>query len=154
MITRRAMLFFWVVFGTAECGTNGVVRAQSTTAAPQAKPRARVTFSHALPKLDGAHLTTTVLEVNYGPGESSTPHTHVCAVVGYVTQGAIRTKVEGQPIRVVRTGETFFEAPNKVHLISENASRAEPASFLAFFICDHDAPLSMAPGNPGQGEHR
>ncbi|RXH58161.1 hypothetical protein GRAN_1471 [Granulicella sibirica] len=39
-------------------------------------------------------------------------------------------------------GESFYEPPYAVHLVSENASRTEPASFLAFFVCDHDAALS------------
>lgn len=114
-----------------------------TEDAPAAlKPRARLAFSHSLPALDGDRLKTTVLEVNYGPGESSMPHSHPCAVIGYVTRGSIRTQVKGQLETIVRTGESFYEAPNAVHLVSANASRTEPATFLAFFVCDHDAPLS------------
>lgn len=111
-------------------------------AAPAAvKPRVRVAFSHPLPDLDGNRLKTTVLEVNYGPGESSMPHSHPCAVIGYVTQGSIRTQVKGQLETIIRRGESFYEAPDAVHLVSANASRTEPASFLAFFVCDRDAPL-------------
>ncbi len=120
----------------------GVMQTQSGTAPAGAKKRARVAFSHSLPKLDGDRLKTTVLEVNYGPGEFSMPHSHPCAVIGYVVQGSIRTQVKGQLETIVRTGESFYEAPDAVHLVSANASRTEPASFLAFFVCDHDAPLS------------
>ena len=55
--------------------------------------RARIAFSHALPKLDGEHLRAILVEVSYGPGESSPPHSHPCAVIGYVLQGALRTEV-------------------------------------------------------------
>jgi quercetin dioxygenase-like cupin family protein len=106
------------------------------------KPRARVVFSRRLPELDGDRLKTTLLQVNYGPGESSLPHSHPCAVIGYVTQGSIHTQVKGQQETIVRRGESFYEAPHAVHLVSANASRTEPASFLAFFVCDRDAPLS------------
>jgi quercetin dioxygenase-like cupin family protein len=120
----------------------GLAQTQSGTVPPGVKQRARVAFSHLLPKLNGDRLKATVVEVSYGPGESSKPHSHPCAVVGYVTQGSIRTQVKGQLETTVKTGESFYEAPNAVHLVSANASQTDPASFLAFFVCDHDAPLS------------
>jgi len=107
-----------------------------------AQERARIAFVHELPKLNGDRLKATVLEVNYGPGESSKPHSHPCAVIGYVVQGSIRTQIKGQPEAIVKTGDSFYEAPNGVHLVSANASQTEPAIFIAFFICDHDKPLS------------
>lgn len=130
------------ILGVVTVSSVGATQTQNGTAPAGAKERARVVFSHSLPKLAGNRLKTTVLEVNYGPGESSTPHSHPCAVTGYVIHGSIRTQVEGEPETVVKTGESFYEAPNAVHLVSANASQTEPASFLAFFVCDHDAPLS------------
>lgn len=104
--------------------------------------RARVAFTHALPPLDGSKLTVTVVEVNYGPGESSQPHTHPCPVIGHVLGGALRTQVAGEPEVVYHPGESFYELPNGVHLVSANASTASPTKFLAIFVCDNDAPLS------------
>jgi quercetin dioxygenase-like cupin family protein len=127
-------------------------QAKSRNVPSAAKERARIVFSHSLPKLDGDRLKATVLEVTYGPGESSPPHSHPCAVIGYVERGAIRTQVKGQLEAIVKAGESFYEAPNGIHLVSANASQTEPASFTAFFVCDHDAPLSadvpptMTPG--------
>jgi quercetin dioxygenase-like cupin family protein len=116
------------------------------------KERARVAFFHALPKLDGDRLKATVMEVNYGPGESSSSHSHPCAVVGYVVQGAIRTQVKGQTEMVVTAGEGFYEAPNSVHLISANASQTEPAILLAVFVCDRQTPLTTdVPASADQG---
>lgn len=151
MKTRRPLVIVWVALFSASAGP--ATQAQAQEAPQTAKPRARVTFAHALPRLDGDRLKATVVEVNYGPGESSHPHTHPCAVIGYVVQGAIRTQVKGQPEALVQAGETFYEPPNGVHLISANASQTEPASFLAFFVCDHDSPLSTdvkAAANPGE----
>lgn len=136
-IGRAAMLCVaWAV------GHIAFAQAKSGTVASVAKERARIAFSRPLPKLDGDRLKATVVEVSYGPGESSTPHSHPCAVIGYVVQGSIRTQVKGQPEAIVKTDESFYEAPNGVHLVSANASQTEPASFIAFFICDHDVPLS------------
>lgn len=114
------------------------------TANPANKQRARVAFTHALPKLDGNQLKATVVEVSYGPGESSPPHSHPCAVIGYVVTGAIRTQVQGESLQVFKAGESFYESPNGVHLVSGNASQTEPAKFLAYFVCDREAPLSSA----------
>src|SRR5215469_1150523 len=107
--------------------------------------RTRMVFSHALPPLDGRTLKVTVVEVTYGPGESSPPHSHPCAVVGFVLEGALRTQVKGEAEAIYRPGETFYEAPNGVHQISANASQQDPAKFIAYFVCDHDSPLSTEP---------
>lgn len=114
------------------------------TTHPKAKDRARVALDHALPKLDGTHLKASVVEVHYGPGESSPQHSHPCSVVGYVVEGAIRTQVKGEPAAIYKAGEAFYEAPNGIHEVSANASQTQPATFIAFFVCDHDSPLSTS----------
>src|SRR5271157_5774709 len=86
----------------------------------EAKERARVALSHSLPKLDGAHLKASVVEVHYGPGESSPQHSHPCAVIGYVVEGALRTQVKDELEALYRAGESFYEAPNGVHVVSAN----------------------------------
>jgi quercetin dioxygenase-like cupin family protein len=126
------------------------VIATATQAPPQ---RARVAFSHTLPPLDGKHLEATVVEVNYAPGESSKPHTHPCAVIGYIVEGTYRTQVKGEPEAVYKAGDSFYEAPNGVHLVSANASQTAPLKFLAYFTCDHQAPLSTeVHDHQGEGE--
>jgi quercetin dioxygenase-like cupin family protein len=109
----------------------------------QAKERARVVLSQPLGKLDGDHLKVTLVEVNYGPGEASPSHSHPCPVVGYVAEGTIRSQVKGQPAKIYKAGESFYEEANGIHAVSANASATEPAKLLAYFVCDHDAPLSV-----------
>jgi len=116
--------------------------AQQRSDSAQQHDRARVSLATPLPRLDGDHLRATLVEVYYGPGEASPPHSHPCAVLGYVVVGAIRTQVQGEPLRIYKAGESFYEAPNGVHAISANASTTEPAKFVAYFVCDHEAPLS------------
>ena len=126
----------------------------ASTPHPGAKERARIARSQLLPKLDGDHLKATVVEVNYGPGESSSPHSHPCPVVAYVIEGALRTQAKGEPEAVYTVGESFYEAPNGVHLVSANASQTLPAKFIAYFVCDHDTPLSTTPlETKGPGEN-
>jgi quercetin dioxygenase-like cupin family protein len=95
--------------------------------------------------MQGNHLKVTVVEVNYPPGGSSAPHSHPCPVIGYVLDGALRTQVKGEPERVYTAGESFYEAANGVHQVSANASDTAPAKFLAYFVCDHETPLSVPP---------
>jgi quercetin dioxygenase-like cupin family protein len=111
----------------------------------EASEQDRIAFSHALPNLDSAHLKATLVEVTYLPGGSSPPHSHPCAVIGYVIQGSLRTQVKGEPEVIYTAGQSFYEAPNGVHTISANASNKVPVRFLAYFVCDHETPLSVPP---------
>jgi quercetin dioxygenase-like cupin family protein len=105
----------------------------------------RIAFSHTLPQLAGDHLSVSIVEVVYGPGDSSLPHSHPCPVIGYVVEGALRMQVKGEPEAIYRTGESFYEAPYGVHLVSANASDKEPAKLIAYFVCDHDTSLLSVP---------
>jgi len=115
----------------------------ASNAPSQKKDRARIAISQALPALDGDHLKAVLVEVRYGPGEASPPHSHPCAVVGYVAEGSLRTQMQGQSEIIYKAGQSFYEAPDRVHLVSANASATEPAKLLAYFICDRDTPLTI-----------
>ncbi len=118
----------------------------------QTNVRVQTVFSQALPRLDGSRLKVTTVEVTYPPGGSSAPHSHPCPVIGYVLKGAVRMQVKGGALSIHKAGDSFYEAPNGVHLVSENASAKEPATFLAYFICDHAAPLSAkVPATQSEG---
>ncbi len=114
----------------------------------------RAVAKQALPRLDGNHLEMQLLEVIYQPGQSSKPHSHPCAVIGYVVEGAVRMQLQGKTEIVYRAGESFYESPNEIHLVSANASETEPAKFLACFLCDHETPLSVPvpTSQPAKGE--
>ena len=135
---HTAWIFFGAVLGSAMFPAHVV----SGSVQRQSSERARVVLTHALPPLQGSHLEATVVEVHYGPGESSPQHSHPCPVIGYVVQGAYRSEIEGEPEEVYKAGDTFYEAPNGLHVLSANASKTEPAAFIAVFVCDRDSPLS------------
>jgi quercetin dioxygenase-like cupin family protein len=64
-------------------------------------------------------------------------------VFAYVLSGQIRSQTSvGGPEKVYKAGETFFEPPGAIHLVSENASDTEPASLLAVFVADDGAQLT------------
>src|SRR3954463_13198475 len=74
----------------------------------------RLAFSHALPAMQGDRLQAKMVEVTYGPGESSPAHRHPCPVVGYVLEGSIRSKVGSGPEMVYKAGEAFYEDANSL----------------------------------------
>jgi quercetin dioxygenase-like cupin family protein len=51
--------------------------------------------------------------------------------------------VKGEPEAIYKTGESFYEPPNGVHLVSANANDKERAELLAYFVCDHQTALSV-----------
>src|SRR5438132_908452 len=131
------------VFAGAVVVLCAAIAGSPASAQVKTRERARIVFSQFLPRLDGDHLKAAVVEVNYGPGESSSPHSHPCAVIGYVVEGALRTQVKGGAEATYQAGESFYEAANGVHVVSANASQTKPAKFIAYFVCDHDTPLSV-----------
>jgi quercetin dioxygenase-like cupin family protein len=125
---------------------------------PAAKSRKagdlEVAFAHDLPPLEGGRLSVTLVEVNYRPGESSAPHRHPCPVIGYILEGRVRTQVQGEREATYKSGESFYEGPGAVHLLSANASETEPARMLAYLVCDTRAPLSVdVPQSKPDGEN-
>jgi len=105
--------------------------------------RSRTAFTGKLPVLDGQRLEATLVEVTYPPGGVNPSHRHPCPVIGYVLEGSLRMELKGQPERIFKAGETFFESPSDVHVVSANASQDVPARFLVYFVCDRATPFSV-----------
>ena len=121
----------------------GGAAAKAPAAAPAPGAAVRPLLMQRLPALNGATLDARLVEVTYAPGGMSTAHRHPCPVVGYVLEGALRMQLAGQPERIVRAGESFYESPSDIHAVSANASATAPARFLAYFTCDKDTPTSV-----------
>jgi quercetin dioxygenase-like cupin family protein len=99
-------------------------------------------FEEAIPNLQGKTMTAVV--VDYPPGGGSPPHRHAGSgfIFAYVLSGAIRSQLEGQPVAVYQTGQSWSEPPGAHHVVSENASATEPARLLAVFVADTGAVLT------------
>lgn len=93
-------------------------------------------FNHAITNNVGKSLIA--VEVNYKPGEKSPSHWHskTAFIMAYVVSGAIRSQIEGESVHVYEAGQTWYENPGAHHVISENASKTEPAKLLAIFVDD------------------
>ncbi|ACA19926.1 Cupin 2 conserved barrel domain protein [Methylobacterium sp. 4-46] len=98
-------------------------------------------MQQALANASGKTLSAVV--VTYAPGQASPAHRHAGSVFAYVLSGEIRSQNSATgAARVYKAGESFFEPPGSEHLISENASRTEPARLLAVFVADDGAVLT------------
>jgi quercetin dioxygenase-like cupin family protein len=84
-----------------------------------------------------------MLTVAYMPGGASLPHRHDAQVFVYVLQGTLEMQVQGQPRMTLHAGDTFYESPTDVHVVSANASRSEPAKILVFIVKNTGAPVSL-----------
>ena len=96
--------------------------------------------SHALPNVPGKRVT--IVRVFYGPGGFTPAHRHAGSVTAYVTRGEIRSQLAGGPVETFAVGQSFFEPPGAVHLVSANASMTEPAELIAVFVADEGAQLT------------
>ena len=103
---------------------------------PQPSQIPNTVFNLPIPNIPGKNLLATV--VHYEPGGRTGPHHHSPSafIAAYVLKGAVRSQVDDQPVRVYRAGEYFTENPGAHHLVSENASKTEPAELLAIFVLD------------------
>jgi quercetin dioxygenase-like cupin family protein len=105
-----------------------------------ADENAKVTlvYEHALPNVPGKSIKAVLVE--YGPGGTSSAHTHPKSAFIYATvlEGTIRSSVNDGPVITYRKGESFSEMPGDRHNVSENASKTEPAKLLAVFVVDSD----------------
>ncbi len=93
-------------------------------------------FEQAIPNIPGKTLTSLI--VDYQPGQASVPHIHTKTgfVFAYVISGEIESKVNDEPARIYKAGESWSEPPGATHSISRNASKTKPARLLAVFIAD------------------
>lgn len=83
-----------------------------------------------------------MLTVEYLPGGASLPHRHDAQVFVYVLEGELRMQVAGSPEVTLRPGQTFYENPSDIHVVSANASKTRPAKILVFMVKDKHAPAS------------
>jgi quercetin dioxygenase-like cupin family protein len=58
-----------------------------------------------------------------------------------VLEGSVVMQVKGGKEITLTPGQSFYESPNDIHVVSRNASSSKPAKFLVFLIKNKSAPL-------------
>jgi len=121
--------------------------AVTATATAQTPARTPPPVLFSAPLADAPDKQLVVVELKFAPNpappstlDNHPPgHRHPGSVYAYVTEGAVRLAVEGQPVQV---GGSFFEPPGAHHIITENASATEPSRAIAVMIVPEGAPLT------------
>jgi quercetin dioxygenase-like cupin family protein len=85
-------------------------------------------------KLDGKNAKVTTVEVTLGPGEASAPHRHPGPVFGYVLEGEYEWAVGGNPAKVLKAGDTFYEPTGCLHRVSRNPGKEGKTRVLAVVL--------------------
>ena len=95
-------------------------------------------MSKDLTELPGKEVL--LIKAEYPPGGSDPIHRHNAQTFVYVLEGSIVLQVKGGKEVTVTPGQTFYEAPDDVHLVSRNASSTKPAKFIVFLVKDKALP--------------
>ena len=89
----------------------------------------------------GAHAMTIVVE--FPPGDPGTPpHRHSGPCFGYVVEGEMLFELEGDPPRVVRAGEAFWEPGGDViHYQNANNRDDMPLRYTVTMLMEPGQPM-------------
>ena len=107
---------------------------------PAMAEQAKVTslMTKDLPEIPGKEVLMIMVE--HAPGGSSPVHRHNAHAYVYMLEGSVVMQVKGGKEVTLKPGQTFYEAPDDVHLVDRNASKTKPAKFLVVLIKDKGAP--------------
>jgi len=82
-----------------------------------------------------------MIRVEYPPGHVDAIHRHNAQAFVYVLQGSVVMQVRGGQQVTLEAGQTFYEAPDDVHIVGRNASKTESAMLVVFLVKDKGAPV-------------
>jgi quercetin dioxygenase-like cupin family protein len=94
-----------------------------------------------LPDIPGREAL--MVTVQYAPGQSSAVHRHNAHTFVYVLEGSVMMQVKGGAPVTLTPGQTFYEGPEDIHVVSRNASTTRPAKFLVLFVKMKGAQVSL-----------
>ena len=119
--------------------TTSTLVAQKAVTPPMAQETITPLMSKDLAGFPGKEVL--MYTVDFPPGFSSPVHRHNAQVSVYVLEGSVVMQVRGGKEVTLRPGETFYEGPNDIHVVSRNASSTKSAKFLVFLIHKKGDPL-------------
>ena len=144
-MTHKLRVFTALALSAATAVAITSASAQAPTTNPARAGGPTELFRTALPDAPGKQLVVVALTI--APKQANQPasmgHRHPGSVYVYVTEGTARFGIEGQPVKEVKTGESFFEPPGVVHNVMESTSATEGAKAIAVMIVPDGAPLTL-----------
>lgn len=115
----------------------------SAAIAEEFPPLQRVpVLEETIPSANPAVKMVRGARVRFAPRQPTGLHRHPISVAGVVTAGSFVFKREGEPEKIIKTGDAFYEPAGVVTERFDNASSTEPAELIAFYLTDaKDRPL-------------
>ncbi|MFD8078321.1 cupin domain-containing protein [Streptomyces sp. NPDC059718] len=124
--------------------TSGPEQGRSGAAADQVPWESCITtLLEQEPPFVPEHPQAMTLLVQYPPGYPGIPpHRHTGPAFGYVIEGEMLFELEGEPERVVRAGESFWEPGGDViHYQDGNNQDDQPLRFVVVMLCEKGKPM-------------
>jgi quercetin dioxygenase-like cupin family protein len=87
-----------------------------------------------------------MITVEYPPGGGDPVHRHDAHAFVYVLEGSIIMQVKGGKRVTLTQGQTYYEGPDDLHTVGQNASSTKPAKFLVLLVKD----IGVAPVLPAE----
>jgi len=113
--------------------------ASAQTAAPQSSRKVLMTKDLT----DMAGKEALVYIVEYPPGTNNLPHRHNAHVFLHILEGELNAQVKGGQLTVLKPGDTYYESPNDIHVVSRNPSTTTAAKALIFMVHEKGGALSV-----------
>jgi len=138
---KSALMIVAALFATTASVQAHPDHAADPAAAPSAGPPRAAVTPLLLSDIEGAtNKEAALLMVTFAPGAADPIHRHNALVYVYVLEGSVVMQVRGGAEVTLKPGQTFMEQPSDIHVVGRNASKSEPAKFLAFFVKDKGTP--------------
>ena len=93
-------------------------------------------LEEAIPSTNPAIKLVRGARIRFAPRQTTGLHRHPISVAGVVTAGSFIFKREGEPEKIIKAGDSFFEPAGVTTERFDNASSTEPAELVAFFLTD------------------
>jgi quercetin dioxygenase-like cupin family protein len=124
----------------ASVGTWSATQFVASSAAQPAAPTQLIT--QPLADIPGREVRMSLLDRE--PGASSPRHRHPGHhTFGYVIEGTYEFAINGEPSRILKAGDTFYEPPTAVHSTSRNPSSDKRTKILVFMVADQKNPSTV-----------
>lgn len=106
-----------------------------TETRPETSSVLSMLLSEKPPIADGSHVMTATVELP--PGDQGTPpHRHSGPVFGYMLEGEMIFELEGEPERLIKAGEAFWEpGGDLIHYRAANNLADAWSRFVVVMIC-------------------
>jgi quercetin dioxygenase-like cupin family protein len=149
MFTRRSgSVASYAVIAMAAAILSGVGTWSATqfvagSAAQPAAPATGQLLTQPLADLPGREVRISLLDRE--PGASSARHRHPGHYTfGYVIEGTYEFAINGEPSRLLKAGDSFYEPPTAIHSTSRNPSTDKRAKILVFMVADQNNSSTVA----------